>query len=144
MNNRVVIDTNVLISAILFPRSQIAKAVEKAMVYYELYASDETISEFLEVIQRDKFNKYFTNRSTDKQVFINTFIHSVTRIEPTIKVTDCSDPKDNKFLEVALSANAALLLTGDKRDLITMNPYCGLEIITVSEFLQRTPITTHT
>lgn len=135
-NNKIVIDTNILVSAILFPSSLLAKAVDKAFIYYEPYASEATVNEFLEVIQRTKFDKYFANKPYSKEFFIEHFLKSVTVIEPTVQVTDCPDPKDNKFLEIALSANARLLVTGDHKHLISMNPYHGLLIITAKDFLE--------
>ncbi len=51
-------------------------------------------------------------------------------------VTDCRDPKDNMFLDIALTCNALYLVSGDK-DLIALNPYKGVEIITATEFLER-------
>lgn len=76
-------------------------------------------------------------RPYDKTWFISNFVKSVIVIEPTETVVDCKDPKDNKFLAVALSANARFLVTGDKKDLLSMNPYRGIEIITAKEFLEK-------
>lgn len=95
---RVVIDMNILISAILFPNSMLAKAVDKAFKYYDIYASNATVNEFLEVIQRPKFDKYFVAYPNKKEIFINNFINIVNIIDPTEHITDCQDPKDNKFL----------------------------------------------
>lgn len=54
----IVVDTNVLISAILSPKSISALAVKKALIDYELYLSKATFEEFIEVVQRDKFKKF--------------------------------------------------------------------------------------
>lgn len=135
-NKKIVIDTNVLISAILFPNSLIAQSVYKAMAYWEIYASQSTVNEFLEVISRSKFDKYFLNRPSGREIFTENFVKAITIIEPTEHITDCKDPKDNQFLEIALTANARLLVTGDKKDLLSMNPYRGLEIVTANEFLE--------
>lgn len=67
----IVVDTNVLISAILSPKSNSAVAVKKALIDYELYLSQATFSEFLEVVQRDKFRKFLTNRLDERNAFIN-------------------------------------------------------------------------
>lgn len=133
----VVIDTNVLVSALLFPNSITAKAIGKALTYFDIYLSQETLDEFLEVISRPKFAKYFSNRENEIAAFIQDFKTFAVVVEVTRRVNDCSDPKDNKFLEVALSVNALYLVTGDKRDLIAMTPYHGMEIITAKDFLER-------
>ena len=49
-------------------------------------------------------------------------------------VTDCRDPKDNKFLALAIDAGAKTIITGDK-DLLVMNPYQDRAICTPAEFL---------
>jgi uncharacterized protein len=49
-------------------------------------------------------------------------------------VTDCRDPKDNKFLALALDANAQTIVTGHQ-DLLVMHPYSGVAICTPVQFL---------
>ena len=49
-------------------------------------------------------------------------------------VYDCADPKDNKFLALALSAKADMLVTGDKKHLLPMNPYNGVSIVSIETF----------
>ena len=55
-------------------------------------------------------------------------------IELAEKITVCRDPKDNKFLELAVAGNADCLITGDK-DLLILNPFRGIKIISPSDFL---------
>lgn len=51
-------------------------------------------------------------------------------------VTNCRDPKDNKFLELAVSGNATWIVSGDK-DLLSLHPYRGIPIITLQTFLDQ-------
>jgi predicted nucleic acid-binding protein len=51
------------------------------------------------------------------------------------KINDCRDPSDNKFLELAVDGAAAGLVSGDA-DLLQLNPYRGLQIITPRQFLE--------
>jgi len=136
-NKKIVIDTNILVSSVLFPESITAKVLHKAMTYWEIYISQTAINEFLEVISRNKFDKYFLNRPNGREIFTENFLKSVIIVEPTEKINDCQDPKDNQFLEIAVCVNAVYLVTGDKKDLLSMNPYRGIEIITAREFLER-------
>lgn len=85
--------------------------------------------------KREKFIKFFKDLS-ERDEFINLIMHSTKIIEPTYFVTDCKDPKDNIFLEIALTCQAVYLVSGDK-DLLTLNPYQSIEIITVNEFLEK-------
>lgn len=132
----IVVDTNVLISAILSPKSLSALAVKKALIDYELYLSKETFNEFLEVIQRDKFRKFLEKRLDERSAFVKDLQDFGIFIEPTYNVNDCRDQKDNKFLNVALTCNAIYLVSGDN-DLRILNPYKGIEILTPTEFLER-------
>ncbi|MDH2926067.1 putative toxin-antitoxin system toxin component, PIN family [Lonepinella koalarum] len=133
-NNRIVIDTNILINAAIFPHSVPNQVLQKALQYYQVFVSQQTLNEFIEVIRRPKFSRYF-NSVVEREHFIQFFSKAVEQIEITKTITDCQDPKDNKFLEIAIAANARLLVTGDKKDLLSMNPYRHLSIITATEFL---------
>lgn len=129
-----VIDTNLLISAMISPNSIIHEVLEKVLENYVIYNSEQTIDEFLEVAKREKFLKFFKDLSK-RDEFINFVIGSTKIIEPTHTVIDCRDPKDNKFLEIALTCQAVYLVSGDK-DLLTLNPYQGTKIVTANEFLE--------
>lgn len=130
-----VIDTNLLISAMISPNSIIHKVLKKALENYIIYNSQQTLDEFVEVAKREKFLRFFKDLSK-RDEFINFVIQSTKIIEPTHTVTDCRDPKDNMFLEIALTCQAVYLVSGDK-DLLTLNPYQNIEIITASEFLEK-------
>lgn len=130
-----VIDTNLLISAMISPNSIMHKVLKKALENYIIYNSQQTLDEFVEVAKREKFLRFFKDLSK-RDEFINFVIQSTKIIEPTHTVTDCRDPKDNMFLEIALTCQAVYLVSGDK-DLLTLNPYQNIEIITASEFLEK-------
>ncbi len=55
----------------------------------------------------------------------------------TQQVRVCCDPKDDKFLDVALAGDAQLIVTGDQ-DLLTLHPFHGVETLMPADFLQRT------
>ena len=94
---RVVLDTNTIISGVIRPLSVSAEALRKA--FLELYRAKAILCEVSEI------------------------------------VTDCRDAKDNKFLSLALSAEAKVLVTGDGRDLLKMHPYRGVAIVCARDFL---------
>ncbi|MFP4390748.1 MAG: putative toxin-antitoxin system toxin component, PIN family [Desulfococcaceae bacterium] len=48
----------------------------------------------------------------------------------------CRDPKDNKFLELAVSGSASILIAGDQ-DLLVLNPFRNLDILTPTEFVAK-------
>jgi putative PIN family toxin of toxin-antitoxin system len=58
------------------------------------------------------------------------------RVPITYSIRACRDPEDDKFLELAVNGNAALIVTGDK-DLLALDPFQGIAIITPAGFLKR-------
>lgn len=132
---RIVIDTNILVSAAITPHSATASVVEKCLSEYVVFVSKQTKNELVEVFSRPKFNRYFNK--VQPQAYLTRFLELAVEIEPSEVITDCKDPKDNPFLSVAVSAKAHYLVTGDKKDLLSMNPFRGVEIITARDFLDR-------
>jgi hypothetical protein len=61
-----------------------------------------------------------------------------TLIEPTERITDCSDPDDNRVLECAVTAEAGFIVTGDNA-LLRLNPFRNIQILTAAQFLGRKP-----
>jgi putative PIN family toxin of toxin-antitoxin system len=128
-----VIDTNTLISAFLLSSSSTA-----AQVYYKIKAEGEIImsadifDEFSNVFIRPKFDKYLSLHKRLSAIQDLKDILKFVSISTTI--TACRDPKDNKFLELAVEAGAACIITGDK-DLLVLNPFRQIPILTAAEFL---------
>lgn len=133
-NARFVPDTGVLVSAVVLPRSIPRQAVDPAFAQGIVLVSTDTIDELDEVLRRPKFNRYL--REEERLLFLAAFIRDVKVIDITEKLTECRDPKDNKFLELAISGNAACIVSGDS-DLLVLNPFRGVAILTPQEFISR-------
>ena len=130
----IVIDTNVLISAGLLPNSKTAHSVTLAFDHFVLAQNQLTWTELQEKSILSKFNKYF---GVDGRLrLMARLTQNIEFIDAQAIVTDCRDPKDNKFLALAIDADAKTIITGDK-DLLVMNPYQGRTICTPAEFLSR-------
>jgi uncharacterized protein len=130
---RFVFDTNVIVSAALLPTSTPAQALMKAEHMGVLLYSDATLEELINVLERPKLKPYI------KPDYIKEFYARV-RINwehiPIIqRIAACRDSKDDKFLEVAINGSASTLISGDN-DLLTLNPYNKLNIVTPAEFLK--------
>lgn len=137
MNNRFVIDTNVLLSAAILPNSVSKKAFLKAQENGFIALSKETFAELSEVIRRPKFDKYL--KIEDRLLFLDYIESSCLFFEVTQTITLCRDPKDDKFLELALASAAHYLLTGDQ-DLLALHPewifsFGSTQILTPAQFL---------
>jgi len=57
-------------------------------------------------------------------------------VDTDVKISACRDPKDDKFLELAVGGNADLIVTGDN-DLLALNPFRGIPILTPDAFLSK-------
>lgn len=134
MTNRFVVDTNVLISALLFNNSVPFRAIELAEKQGIILYSEATLNELEQVLNRKKFNKYLSLE--DRQVFLLKFISASELVSITEKIAVCRDEKDNKFLELAVSGNANVIVTGDL-DLLVLNPFQSVGIITPDIFIDR-------
>lgn len=127
-----VLDTNILVSRLLAPGGVAARAVDHALGRGILLVSEATLDELVEVLDRPKFDPYITRE--DRKRFIE-LLGGVARVIPiNSKVRACRDPKDDKFLDVALNGGAAAIVTGDA-DLLDLDPYHGVPIVSPATFL---------
>lgn len=127
-----VIDTGVLVSAAIRPQSVPALALERALLYYDVCASPETFAELQSVLLRPKFDRYASQ--TARQAFIQGLSEHLQMREVTQHVTDCADPKDNKFLALALTVNAEMIIASDPH-LTPMHPWRAIPILPPAAFL---------
>jgi len=131
---RVVLDTNVLLSALAFPGSkpdQILLRVRHGEI--ELFLSDFILAE-LERILRDKFR--FTTPQTDDRVSAIRRMATLVVPKERIALVAAKDD-DNRILECAVAAHADYLVTGDKEHLLPLRSIGATQIISPAAFLER-------
>lgn len=129
---RVVLDTNILISATLKRNSPPKQVLDFVVNYALLISSIETISEYTTKINHKKFKK--VSAEAKKEIFDSIF--DATKFIPiTEKITTCRDEKDNMFLELAVCGKADYIVSGDK-DLRVLNPFRNIPILNAVEFLE--------
>ncbi|MBZ5663840.1 MAG: putative toxin-antitoxin system toxin component, PIN family [Acidobacteriia bacterium] len=131
---RIVADTNCLVSRLLLPSSVPGRAVRQAVDHGILLVSEATMNELADVLARPKFDRYISLE--DRQQFLRLLGRVAEFVASVFTVRECRDPKDDKILEVALSGKAGLILTGDP-DLLTLNPWRGIAILSPAEYLKR-------
>ena len=131
---RVVIDTNVLISGLFSTTSTPALAVEKAVTKAQLVATSETLRELIETLLLPKFDRYVSRESRER--LLERVASLVDIVEVLQQVRASRDSKDDKFLEAAVNGRANVLVTGD-RDLLDLNPFRGVAIVTPADYLGR-------
>ncbi|MFZ4728017.1 MAG: putative toxin-antitoxin system toxin component, PIN family [Pseudanabaena sp.] len=128
---RLVLDTNVLISAILSPNSISAKILNWGEDNGVILYSAATLNEVLSVLGRSKFSKYIDHDDIDG---LSIRIKTVwLYVEILNQVQLCRDPKDDKFIDLALNGDASHLITGDN-DLLVLNPIENTSIINPRTF----------
>jgi uncharacterized protein len=128
---RIVLDTNVFISAILKTNSVPAAAVHQVCEAHTLLTSLATQHEIRRVLARPYFRQALNGDILQKIEYIFEFSELVTI---STSVTACRDPMDDKFLELALCGKADLIISGDK-DLLSMGAYLDTLIIAPAKFL---------
>ena len=127
-----VLDTNILVSRLLVPDGVAARATHLALATGVLLVSEATLAELIDVISRPKFDTYLTD--ADRRQFI-ALLGGVSRLIPIQRqLQACRDPKDDKFLDVALGGGARALITGDQ-DLLALHPFHGVKILAPAAFL---------
>ena len=129
---RIVIDTGVAISAVLLPGSVPRQAFDVAISLGRVLVSEPTTIELDDVFRRRKFDKYVAEEM--RLEFLAALIREAELIEITEQVRACRDPKDDKFLEIAVNGKATHIVTGDA-DLLSLHPFRGVDILTPSAFL---------
>jgi uncharacterized protein len=135
MSNKIryVFDTNVIISSVLVENSNPSKAFLYALHYGEVLLSLEVLEELNDVFGREKFDRFVTSEERDE--FLETFVERAILVEIVEKVRVCRDPKDDKILDLAINGQAEYIVSGDK-DLLVLNPFRSLKIVTAEEFLK--------
>ncbi len=129
---RAVFDTNALVSALLFDHSIPAQAFFGAIKQEEVLLSAPLAVEINHVLYRKKFNRYLT--SEQREAFLIALVQSTTLVEITETIHAGRDPKDNMILELALSGQAEVIVTGDS-DLLALHPFQGVAILKPEPFL---------
>ncbi len=129
---RLVLDTNVVLSGLLFPGSTPSLALLKAQGD-EVLASDATLLELVEVTSRIRFDRYIDLGI--RQRLVAEFAYACETVEIVAPTRACRDPRDDKFLEVAVHGRADLIVSGDA-DLLALNPFRGIAILTPAQYLE--------
>jgi len=132
LGHRFIADTNLIISRLLLPDSKPVKAFIKAQKGGDMLVSDSTLSELAQVLARPKFDKYLSPE--DRKRFFTLIAPLCIKTDIVQTITACRDPKDNKFLELALNGSADFILSGDK-DLLALHPFQGIPIYKPAEYL---------
>lgn len=125
-SHKLVIDTNVLISAALSTQGAPAKLVQLALAKHRLVFSQATFDELRTRLYRPKFDRFISLESRER--LLHDFKACAHWDEIGVPGLYCRDRDDDQMVEAALQANAAALISGDK-DLLDMAAIPGLQVL---------------
>lgn len=134
MSPRIVIDTNVYVSRALRLASVPGLAVNKAWLDATTLLSAATWTELQLVLNRAKFAPYIRPRTLGP--YLEKIRASATFVSIPTHIRACRDPRDDKFLELAVHGRADAIVAGHA-DLLALHPFRGIEIFTPAEYLKR-------
>lgn len=132
---RAVIDTNVLIAALLWrgPPHALLEYVRAGTV--SLVSSPALLAEFAEVMGRTKFDVILSRTSTSRERSLAEVRRLVEVIEPPPLLRPmCRDPDDDKVLALAIAARVEVIVSGDK-DLLSLGSFEGVPILAPAQAL---------
>ena len=129
-----VVDTNVLVSGLL--RGRATRPILEAFrdQKFRLIVSPFLIEEFLRVTSRPFLQPYISTR--ERQAITWYLQTQACLVIPRSRITTCRDPKDNIFLEAAVTGRADAIVTRDQ-DLLILHPFRHIAILTPRQFLQQ-------
>ena len=108
-------------------------ALDLALRRGKILLTFSTLAELYDVLSRKQFRRYINEED------IRRFLAALTReaqwVDIDVEIDACRDPKDNKFLELAVCGQAEYIVTGDA-DLIVLHPFQGIQILTPNSFLE--------
>ena len=132
---RLVLDTNVVASAMLWggkPKLLLQAGHEKRI---ELYTSTPMLAELTDILSRRKFEKKIAASLLTVDQLVDRYAELAQVVRPTPTPRIVSDPDDDVVIGTALAAKADLLVTGD-RPLLSVEKYQGVRIVGVAEALE--------
>lgn len=131
----IVVDASTLISAALKPDSVPEQAVLRAEDVDVFALSAAVDAEISEVLSRPKFARAIS--AARRQHFLLLLRNDAVWFEPTTRIADCRDPKDNIYLELASAAGAETIISSDD-DLLVLHPWRGVRILRPADYLAAT------
>ena len=133
---RVVVDTNILVRALIMPHGSVGPVLLRLRRgdYIPLYAGP-ILEELLDVLNRPRIRHKYNLTEEDIETVISLILLRGEAVIPESEIVACRDPKDDKFLEVAVAGKADVIVSGDE-DLLTLHPFAGIPILPPAAFLR--------
>lgn len=128
----IVIDASTLVSAAIARGSVPDRAMRHAFESDAVAVSEATLAELLDVFARPRLARFIDPDLRD-EVLSLLDAYGVF-FAPAVRVADCRDSKDNKYLELALASGADTIVSSDA-DLLVLHPWRGARILRPADYL---------
>ena len=128
---KIVLDTNVIISAIFFGGNPRRLMEHLFRDDFSVYVSPEIVQEYFETY--NEVHKKYSNRGNP--VLLTKIIEKTNVIVPQNKISLCRDPDDDKFISCAIEGKCLYIVSGDN-DLLSLGKVENVEIVTIAKFLE--------
>ena len=128
---KILIDTNILISALFFGKFPKEFLNEVLVKNFEICINDKILDEYEATIHKKILKKKILD-----EVLYEKFLQDVRFFESVSDLKICRDPDDDKFINCAIDAKAIYIVSGDN-DLLTLKNFAGIEIVTAREFYDK-------
>ena len=157
---RAVVDTNILVRALIMPHGAVGPVllrlrrtcahstclVQVGQVLrgeYTLLYAQPLLEELIDVLNpagrgmchRPRICHKYGLTEDDIQTVFSLILLRGEAVAPEKRIIACRDPRDDKFLEVAVTGKADVIVSGDQ-DLLVLNPFAGIPILPPAGFLQ--------
>jgi putative PIN family toxin of toxin-antitoxin system len=132
---RAVVDTNVLVRALIKPQGSVGPVLLRLRnAAYTLLYAQSLLEELVDVLNRPRIREKYQLTGQDIQTVVSLILLHGEAVAPQERVTACRDTK-NKFLEVAVTGKADVIVSGDQ-DLLVLHPFAGIPILSPAAFLR--------
>ncbi len=131
---RIVLDTNIVLSAAISPSGAPGKALDLAFAKFKPVYSRDTIVELSEKLNGEKFAKWIS--TADRLALLAFVLREAALIHPVDPVAMLRDPNDDKFVALALAAGAPWIITGDKA-FLGVSRIRDIGILSCADFIRR-------
>ncbi len=133
---RVVVDTNVIVRAVIKPTGAVGSVLlHLRQGDYTLLYDQSLLEELVDVLNRPRIRDKYRLTQRDIQTVVGLILLRGEAVTVRERIAACRDPKDDKFLEVAVAGEADVIVSGDQ-DLLVLHPFAGIPIIPPTAFLQ--------
>jgi uncharacterized protein len=132
---RAVVDTNILVRALIKPQGTVGPVLRQFRDgEYRLLYSETLLAELVDVLSRPRIRDKYGIGTDDVATVLALIDLRGELIVPRRRITVCRDPKDNQVLEAATAGRADVIVSGDD-DLLVLDPFEGIPIVTPAVFL---------